>query len=28
VLGPSEVRGAGYFGADWELETGESAWRK
>jgi poly(3-hydroxybutyrate) depolymerase len=28
VLGPSEVRGAGYFGVDWKLEGGESAWRK
>lgn len=28
VLGPSGVRGTGYFGVDWKLETGESAWRK
>jgi len=22
------LHGAGYFGPDWQLETGESAWRK
>jgi hypothetical protein len=28
VLDPAGVRGAGYFGRDWTVSTGESAWRK
>ena len=26
--GVEGIRGAGYFGLDWEVESGESAWRK
>ena len=28
VLDPAGVRGAGYFGNDWAVESGEAAWRK
>jgi hypothetical protein len=28
VLDPAGLRGAGYFGNDWAVESGESAWRK
>jgi poly(3-hydroxybutyrate) depolymerase len=28
VLDPAGVRGAGYFGRDWPVSPGESAWRK
>ena len=26
--GAARIRGAGYFGLDWKVESGESAWRK
>ena len=28
VFDSKGIVGAGYFGNDWKLETGESAWRK
>lgn len=28
ILDPNGVRGAGYFGNDWQIETGETAWKK